>query len=200
MKIGLDVDGVLYRWGKAARAVMSECFGVEISEDEWFGEHHCTPDQWTWMWSDEGVARVFYEGRVFPGAVAFVRRLQDLGEVHLITAIPPNAEAARARWLRRRGLGSLPLHVVNPPTVNDGRNPAVKSEVRPQCDVYIDDNPANCVELAQNTTARLVILVDHTWNRGKEWEELIKPYPQITRGRNFTHILDLVDTLVRSGS
>lgn len=179
---------------------MFEHFEVEISEDEWFGENHCSPEQWEWMWGDEGVSRVFYEGHAFPGAVSFAMRLQELGEVHLITAIPPNAEDARRRWLRRRGLGQLPLNIVNPPAVNDGRNPAVKSDVEPMCDVYIDDNPANCVELAENTTARLVVLVNHTWNRGRDVEEMIKPHPQITRARNFTHILDLVGTLVRSGS
>jgi len=202
--IGLDVDGVLYRWGKAARAVMVERFGVEVSEEEWFGEDHCTPQQWAWMWSDEGVDRVFSEGRAFPGAIAFVRNLETLGQVHLLTAVPPNGEAARRRWFRRRGLDHLPLHVVKLPRKLDGVMPAKKSDVvllknKPQADVYIDDNPGNCVELARNTDA-LVILVDHSWNRGPEIDAMIAPYPRIVRVRGFRRILDIVGKLNAAGS
>lgn len=185
--IGLDVDGVLYRWGKAVRAVMLDKYGLDIPEDEWFSKEHCTAEQWDWIWSKEGVELVFGSGEPFPGAVEFVSKLREVASVRILTACPPLAQDARVKWLRKHGILYDELAWVDPPAKNDGISAAHKSAVMPHCDYYIDDNPGNCVELSKNTNAT-VILVDHSWNRDEKFENLIRSN-QIIRLSSWDDIL-----------
>jgi len=181
---GLDVDGVLYRWGKSVRQALHRRYGIIIDEEQWFGEAHVSPDQWEWVWSDEGVEEIFGRGSCFPGAVSFARELRKWADVRIITATPAAARPARERWLRARGIPFDELVFVNPPSVNDGKTHAAKSAVTPHCDIYIDDNVGNCFELAQNTGAK-ILLVDHTWNRDVD----ISAFPRIARTRSWDEIL-----------
>lgn len=190
--VGLDCDGVLYRWGMAARAALFARYGLEISEEIWFNEQHCTPEQWQWLWSDVGVDEVFGGGHAFRGAVKFTRRLHRIADIRIITAIPENARAPRERWLRSRGIPFDSLAFVTPPVHNDGLQSAFKSTVLPHCDVYVDDNVGNCLDLADNTPARAVVLVDHSWNRGPEYDEALALRPQVVRARTWDDVLDVV--------
>lgn len=160
--IGQDVDGVLYRWGRAARDSLLERFGLDIPETVWLDSHLMNSEQWTWLWSDEGVRRTFGRGHAFPGAIAGVKRLATLGTLHVITAAPESARVVRVEWLRRRG---VPFDEIS--FVGYG---GLKSDVLPHCDVYLDDSPKHVVDLVEHTRA-VVLLFDHSWNR----DELAPP-------------------------
>ena len=199
MLTGLDVDGVLYRFGKGVRKVARDTFGIDISEDVWFVEELVAPEVWAYLWSDAGVQRVFYEGDAFPGAAAFTRALRRRSAIRILTAIPENAHRTRLHWLDDFGIVYDEVKFVDAPkdpgqtTGTNGRLHASKSAILPHCDVYIDDNASNCAELAENTDARLIVLVDHSWNQ--DADAVIAPYPQIKRIAAWDDILREVDTL-----
>lgn len=167
----LDVDGVLFRWGRSVRRVLKARYGISVSEDVWFGESHVSPDQWSWIWSQEGVRQIYGEGETFPGALKFALALYDISRVHIITACPPDAERPRIDWLRRVGVPYDRITFVPPPTSTgvgtDGLSHASKSDVQPHCDIYIDDSIENCHELAAHTKARRIIMPNHSWNQGR---------------------------------
>lgn len=169
----LDVDGVLYRWGRSVRRVLKDRYNLNISEEDWFGEEHVSPEQWAWIWSDAGVHEIFGGGDAFPGAVQFAKRLYKISRVRILTACPEAAQRVRVDWLRQVGIPYDDIVFVKPPPLQtgvgtDGVTHASKSDVLPHCDVYIDDNASNVLELADNTQAKKIILVDHSWNRGIE--------------------------------
>lgn len=199
--IGLDVDGVLYRWGRSVRRAIRERYGIVVPEDEWFGEEHVAPDMWAWVWSDSGVRNIFGKGDSFPGAVRAAQRLCQIGDVRIMTACPKAAHNVRKKWLDSRRIPYSELCFIDPPPANsgvgtDGKSAATKSSILPHCDVYIDDNSRNCDELVQNTAAR-VILVSHSWNQKGEipksrskrlvrldsWDTIIKEVEEVARAK-----------------
>lgn len=187
--VGLDVDGVLMRWGTAVRSSMKKRFGVNVSSDEWFGPHLVTPEQWDWVWSDEGVVEVFGAGPAFHGAIKFTQRLATIADIHIISACPDGARDARVKWLDTRGIPYTSVNFVQP--AGDGRTAVRKSTIEPHCDVYIDDNPGNCLELARETDAARIILVDHSWNQDEHVEDGVR----IVRLRTWDEILNEVKRL-----
>jgi len=200
--IGLDVDGTLYRWGRAVRKAVRRRFGVTVSNDYWFGEEHVTPEIWEWVWSPVGVREVFGTGESFPGAIQAAKDLCRIGRVRILTAIPPEAQKVRKAWLDARRIPYDELVFVGlPPTTTgasgtDGKAHASKSEYLPHCDVYIDDSPNNCDELVQNTKAR-VILLDHSWNRKRNLEPKSRS-KRLVRAHDWGEVLELTEQVART--
>ena len=168
--VTLDVDGVLYRWGRAVRKTLKRRYGIDVDSEVFFAEEHVSPDVWAWVWSDAGVREIFGTGESFPGAVRFAQWLGRNYWLRIASACPKAAWNPRKHWLAQRNIRYDEFVGVIPPAPRsgigtDGKSHASKSLILPHTDVYIDDNSNNCDELVQNTKA-LVLLVDHSWNQG----------------------------------
>lgn len=166
MRIGIDIDGVLYQWDKTARYMLREVLpnspykkdgplGKESTHWDYIKEH-VDSDHWRWLWKEGVELGLFRYGHLYPGSIVAMRQLATLGELVLITHRPKQALNDTLAWLGYLDLPVAEFHFMN--------HEQPKSSVRPQCDVYLDDKIENCEDLAKNTKASLVALMDRPWN------------------------------------
>lgn len=171
-RIGVDCDGVMYEWERTARFMLINILpdspytkdgplGKE-SESWDYIEENVSKEHWNWLW-DEGVKLgLFRHGHLFPGTIKAIRQLAELGDVIVCTARPKQAVPDTVAWLAYQQLPIHGIHIL-------GKEP--KSSI-PGCDVWIDDKPANCVDLL--TTGAMVCLQDRPWNQGFDDPNIIR--------------------------
>lgn len=165
MKLGIDIDGVVYDWEKTARFLLGWRFGYDIPQStEWDSiEKAVKKDHWQWLWS-AGVNKygLFRHGDLIPGAIEAIVKLHHAGhEINFITATPTKAgekesEAIQDRqdwaWFhfsKRLGANGYKLFFEK-----------VKSKV--DCDLYLDDKVENLKELTQ--AGKTAVCFDRGWN------------------------------------
>jgi uncharacterized HAD superfamily protein len=164
MRIGLDIDGVMYKWDKTARYMLrdvlpgspyKETLKQESQGWDWIKEN-VEPRHWEWLWTEGIRLGLFRYGHSYPGTIQAIRSLAMLGDVVLITHRPKEAITDTLAWLSLLNLPLAGLHLLT--------NSEPKSIVRPSCDIYLDDKPDNIVDLAEHTSADEVCLMRRPWN------------------------------------
>ena len=165
MRIGLDIDGCMYQWDKTARYMLREVLPDSpyshdgplgrISEHWDYIQKHVTAEHWKWLWTEGVRLGLFRHGHLFPGAVQAARALAEIGDVVAITHRPKAAVSDTLAWLSFQQLPLSGVHLLT------GQEP--KSTVHPQCDVYLDDKPENCVDLKDHTRG-VVAVMSRPWN------------------------------------
>lgn len=165
LRIGLDLDGVVYKFTDTYRYMMNKHRGVGMPpvEDFWYGwdaaDQFTTEEDREWVWTEGIRLGLFRYGHLYKGAIEGVTALAEVAEVHVITSRP---QAAVEDTLAFLAYTRLPLAGVN--ILSGGE---AKSSIRPEFDIYIDDGLHNIVDLMDNTEAD-VLVFDQPWNRNSE--------------------------------
>lgn len=179
-RIGLDMDGVLYRWDHAVRAMIREEFGISVPQSEtWdFISEYAGKKVWKWLWSHEGnVPRMFTDGGPYPGAIEGANRLYDMADdLAILTSGPAGCESAKVAWLDQ--------HEV--PYDRFVRFDRGEAKTRVRCNLYVDDNPAVIRDVVAADFPAMAILVDRPWNRGDEAPERD---PRWVRARGWKEVI-----------
>ncbi len=179
MRIGLDVDGVLYQFSKTAQYMIARREGYETREelgwDDTTWDCHRPPSDWHWVLSSPQAEKVFRHGHLFRGAIEFVDDLAELGDVIIITKRPRAAIQTTLDWLSFNRFPITEVCVLG--------SDRLKSAV--PADVYIDDSLENIDELAKHTWSDIV-LIDRPWNQRK------KLPPRTFRARDFKEAYTIV--------
>lgn len=170
MRIGIDIDGVLYPWADAANAAVVAQFGVPDPGPhqhwEWLKEQ-VTQEQWHWLWTDEGQAAAFGDlGLTYPGVVeAFLTFLKDpRHRCHFVTHRDPRRSGARTAAYLARHFGAHPwagTHVL--------QNGTPKWKLM-DWDVFIDDKVETALDMLEHTRAQ-VFVPARPWNEELTWCE-----------------------------
>lgn len=187
MKLGIDVDGVLYKWSKTARYLLREALPnspykvaghpLHTESTHWgYIEEHVSKAHWRWVWTEGVRLGLFRHGHIIKGAMEGMRALADDGhDLFIITHRPKAAVTDTLQWLAFCDFKLAGVHILT--------DQQPKSTVK--CDVYVDDKPDNVEDLVANTDARLVALFDAPWNQGHE-------EPGVTRVANWAEFVNLV--------
>ena len=127
-----------------------------------------------------------------PGAVDGMRKLVAAGHrVEIVTGRPASSYRATEEWLRRAGLGDLPVTYVNKYGrlfSKDGDAPELVTmdELHARrYDVVIDDSPMVMPVLAEWDFAR-VLVFDRPWNRS------LRLAPNMTRVRGWKELCEIL--------
>lgn len=164
MRIGIDIDGVMYAWDKTARYMLrdvlpnspyKEVLKQESTGWDWI-KGQVSPEHWNWLWTEGIRLGLFRYGHLYPGTIQAIRKLAEIGDVVLITHRPKEAVPDTLAWLALQNLPLSGLHLLT--------RGEPKSIVHPQCNVYLDDKPENFVDFRDRTNARLVALMRRPWN------------------------------------
>lgn len=167
MRIGLDIDGVMYKWDKTARYMLREVlpnspykygkygdWNLDQESTSWNSiQNRVLKEHWDWLWTEGVRLGLFRYGHLYPGTIQAVRELATLGEVVAITHRPKQAVNDTLDWLSFQRLPLSGVHLLS--------NGESKSGV--ECDVYLDDKTENVVDLFENTDA-MVALMRRPWN------------------------------------
>lgn len=166
MRIGVDIDGVMYKWEEVARFMLFDVLPdspYKRSGPLGLGNLHYNyikeclkPEHWHWLWT-EGVERgLFRHGHMYPGTVEALNELAAMGDITIITTRPKNAIHDTLAWLAFHKFPITNMHMVP--------HGMPKSSILPHCDVYIDDHTENVIDLYYNTPGQVCIM-DQLWNR-----------------------------------
>jgi uncharacterized HAD superfamily protein len=165
MRIGLDIDGVMYKWDKTARYMLrdvlpnspyKELLKQESQGWDWIKDN-VAPEHWEWLWTEGVRLGLFRYGHLYPGTIQAVRTLAERGhEIVLITHRPKQAVTDTLAWLGMLDLPISGLHLLT--------NQEPKSLVRPGCEVYLDDKPENVEDLYWKADGA-VCLMRRPWNK-----------------------------------
>ncbi|MDE3073823.1 MAG: hypothetical protein KGJ86_00205 [Chloroflexota bacterium] len=159
LRIGLDLDGVVYDFDSAFRRMVRLVYAIELPVATSWNSHKEVllqkgrEDVWDFMWNAGVEEGLFYRGLAYPGAIEASTYLATVGKLVAITSRPTNARYDTFRWLSENRVPTDEVHIVH-------EEP--KSSI--PCDLYIDDGPHNAADLLVNTDA-MVLLWDRPWNR-----------------------------------
>lgn len=163
MKIGVDIDGVLFPWVDVANEALVAKFGIEDPgpHTSWsYLKDQClTREQWTWLWTAEGQQRVFGQvWRAYSDATEATRRLLRAGhEVHFVTHRDPRRTATLTAMFLSYHFSAHPwagVHII--------QNGTPKRSLG-RWDVFIDDKPDTVFDFLANTTTK-VFAPARPWN------------------------------------
>lgn len=165
MRIGVDIDGVLFPWDTVARRVLHARYG-DVSQEPsrtWSAlKGEVSKSAWHWLWSTEGQQRVF--GQIehsYGDAVDAVRALLDTGhQVHFVTHRDPattihhTAAFLREHFWGRRWAG-----------VHSIRSTTHKTDLG-RWDVFVDDKPSTVLGFVERESTR-VFAPRRPWNESE---------------------------------
>lgn len=200
MRIGLDLDGVCYKFESTARYMLrrrildrGETPPIELSDVsrywDWI-KTYSTKADWAWLWSGAIEEGLYRYGHVVTGAIEGAQAISRLGSTTVITARPKGAVHDTMAWLELM-LNKVPLAGVV--IQSDGQK---KSEV-PGIDVYIDDAKHNLEELLDNTEASVIQFVQ-PWNEDFEPRNLLQG-ARLFRAYSWTEVVGWVTRLKEAG-
>jgi hypothetical protein len=161
VRIGVDIDGVLFPWEDAVREAVAMRFGVNLGElTTWDSyELELGPARWAWLWTEDGIDAVLGQTwRTYPGVVEAIRTVMGLGHaVHFVTHRDPGTSGLHTTEFLDRHFGGLRwegLHVVRS---------MVAKRTLGRWDVFVDDKPETVFDFLANTNAR-VFAPARPWN------------------------------------
>lgn len=150
LRIGLDVDDVLYDCNAYALSIVSKRHPEEppmsINEITGWGEYGRHPKERIALYSDPEFVR---RQPVFPGAQKLVKELTKFADVFFVTAVPVQCMSARGERL----LKDFPE--VPPENIIIGTRKDVMA-----LDILLDDGPHNI----SNSKATYPVLLRRPWN------------------------------------
>lgn len=174
MRIGIDIDGVLFPWDDVAAEAVASRFRIPNpgASGHWYHlRDTLPPTAWRWLWSEEGQNAVFSQvGRTYPGIVEVVRSLLKVGhEVHFVTHRDPRRTA---------------LHTATFLSIHFGRHPwagvhVIQNDVRKarllRWDAFVDDKPETVLDLLGEERIK-VLCPARPWNTELEDELFLTRY------------------------
>ena len=184
MRVGVDVDGVLYEWEKTARYLLrtqsgySNAAPLKRESDCWdYIQQVVNPEDWDWLWAEGVGLGLFRYGHIVKGAIEGVRALHAAGhELVVITHRPSCAVRDTLDWLSFIQLPFAGIHILS-----DGQP---KSTVR--ADILIDDKFSNIQDWALGKAPRRYgLLFNRTWN-----EEELNHGPHFERVYGWHGVVD----------
>jgi hypothetical protein len=140
MRIGLDLDGVIYHWTQSASIYLNGLAREKKWEPleetpEWGHFKHVYGEEiWAKFWTSPHVEAVFASAKPYFGTLTFVSRLCKEHDVRVITSRPESVRRITLEnWLRDFP-ADIPSFFFSPT-----RRVASKGEL--DVDLYIDDHP-----------------------------------------------------------
>lgn len=170
MRIGMDIDGVVYDWTAQYRrfvgAILNKRDLPEIEEWSFYKKWGITTPEFHSHLSEYPI-EIYGMGHHISGAKAGLRRLQEAGHrVYAVTARPREAIPTTYAWLTSWGF------VWDGIVIGDDK-------AQLSTDVVVDDGPHNVEALLTHGHNR-VIVFDQKWNRHVDaervcsWPELVE--------------------------
>lgn len=157
LKIGVDIDGVLYPFDLAARSLLHlRGVDVRVADDAEYWNHTAAlvgKDAWEWIWGP-GRRQVFESAPPYPGSIKAMRQLEQLVRIVYVTHRPLDVAHVTLRWLA--------YHKLNPHAVIHASGEK-KSQYATDCIAFIEDRADNAREIADATDAQVWVPC-RTWN------------------------------------
>lgn len=163
MRIGFDIDGVLFPWTEVANEALVAKFGIPDPgpHRSWdYVRNTVDPKHWAWLWTPEGSDAVFSQvDRVYPDVVQVVNHLLRRGhEIHFVTHRDPRRTSGHTAAFLARHFGDHPwagVHVLQN---------SVPKHTLGTWDAFVDDKPETVRNFLFESWTRHVFCPARLWN------------------------------------
>lgn len=155
MRIGVDIDGVVYDWEGQARKMLEQKGVILKPSTGWNSiKEGVDPKWWEWLWSAENAYELFTEGAWIKDAIVCLDALMTAHDVYFVTATPKNARGHRHQRLLRTFYNSSGLIFVPP---GDNKEELTEAFL----DAIVDDKP----EVVLKAKCSKRVLFAQEWNK-----------------------------------
>lgn len=160
MRIGVDLDGVVYSYQSAACHLLNTYRGYNLDWRDWntwdWIHQVSTKEDQQWLMSEGITKGLFRYGHIQKNAIEGIGGLREMGhDIVFITHRPPAAVQSTLDFLSYARLSPSAVHILS--------NEEPKKSI--ECDVYVDDKPQTIADIVVNTPKH-GILYAQRWNRG----------------------------------
>jgi len=180
MKIGVDIDDVLYPWYDTAHEVCVRAGitnGVTPTQWDVPADYGCTLEEWIATLQGGTLDGSLYSGPPYPGVLRSLERLVEAGHtIHLVTA---RGWLQHGHEIKRHTVAWLREWEVPYSSLTFSRDKTILA-----ADVFVDDSPTNYDTLWQAGLA--CFLIDQPWNQD------VPAFFDGSRVLSFNHFTELV--------
>ncbi|MBO3444433.1 hydrolase [Clostridium sp. CCUG 7971] len=181
LNICVDIDGTItspYHF----IPYLNELYNKNITEEQ------CNTCDWETLYEikmdrmlsefHEKYMHSYGEASVVEGAKEIIEELCSENTVYFVTARSESLTEITKKWLEDSGFSGIEVHLL-------GSDYKVEKAKALNCNVFIEDNPYNAIQLADEGIK--VLLIDTNYNKGVVHEN-------ITRVNNWIEIKEFIDS------
>lgn len=180
LNICIDIDGTItnpYHF----IPYLNEMYNKSITPQD------CTTYKWEELYQEkmEDILHKFHssymhsyrEAEVVDGAKNIIEELCKIHNLYFVTARSEVLTEITTQWLYENGFSSIDVHLL-------GSDYKIDKAKELSCNIFIEDNPSNAIQLAE--AGMDVLLIDTNYNRNIEHEN-------ITRVKNWAEIKEIIE-------
>ncbi|MPM14784.1 Nucleotidase [bioreactor metagenome] len=181
LNICIDIDGTItnpYHF----IPYLNELYNKEITEDG------CYTYDWQELYGVDmdTILHEFHttyihsygEAEVVEGAKEIISNLFNKHNLYFVTARNESLTEVTTNWLNDKGFSSIDVYLL-------GSDNKISKAKELECNIFIEDNPANALQLANE--GMTVLLIDTNYNKSVEHEN-------ITRVKNWNDINEIIES------
>ena len=171
MRLGIDMDGILYKWEESARFLIECKFGRKLPVSAYWDaiKDKIPNNEWQWLWTGGIKHGLFRHGHCYRGSIEALHALAKDHEIIIITKRPKAAREDTLAWLAFHKIPTDEVHIIGPG--------GLKSRIA--CGLYVDDSMEVATEL--ELAGLRCLLWKRPWNNPdpnavfsiSSWEEFI---------------------------
>lgn len=168
LNICIDIDGTItdpYHF----IPYLNEIYNKNITSDQ------CTTYDWEELYEldmestldtlHSSYIHCYGEAEVVEGAKDIIGELYQEHNLYFVTARSERLKEITCEWLNTKGLANIDVYLL-------GSDYKVNKAKELECNIFIEDNPTNALELAQ--VGMKVLLIDTNYNKNVEHENITR--------------------------
>lgn len=168
LNICIDIDGTItspYHF----IPYLNELYNRNITEQE------CNTHNWEALYGvsmdtmlnefHESYLHSYEEAKVVDNAKEIIEKLKNNHNLYFVTARNPELTEITTRWLYNNGFEEIDVYLL-------GSDYKIKKAKELECNIFIEDNPSNAIQLANE--GMKVLLINTNYNTAIEHENIIR--------------------------
>lgn len=152
-------------------------------------EEDCTMVNWFRLYDEDNeklIERFHYkymnsyeEAEIIDGAKQIIEDLNEKNNIYFVTARGNELQDVTIKWLEKNELSSIEIYML-------GSDYKIDKAKELKCDIFIEDNPLNALQLAQGGVR--VFLLETNYNKDTK-------HDNITKVKDWEHIKRLINNM-----
>ncbi|WP_455539737.1 5' nucleotidase, NT5C type [Terrisporobacter sp.] len=182
LNICVDIDGTItspYHF----ISYLNEMYNKDVKAED------CTTVYWYNLFDEDGKTMIekfhekymhsYEEAEIIENAKEIIEELNKDNNIYFVTARGEELVDITLKWLNKNGLSHIDTYML-------GSTYKIDKAKELKCDIFIEDNPLNAMQLAKEGIK--VFLIETNYNKEIQ-------HDNITRVKNWKHIKEIIDNM-----
>lgn len=182
LSICIDIDGTItspYHF----ISYLNEMYNKNVKDED------CTTVHWSKLFDEDSETMIekfherymhsYEEAEVVENAKEIIQELSEDNDIYFVTARGEELKDITLRWLNKNELSNIKVYML-------GSAYKIDKAKELKCDIFIEDNPLNAMQLAKEGIK--VFLIETNYNKEIQHENIIKV-------KDWRHIKEIVENM-----